>query len=221
MMSLPFAFSAFSPAMMLSGSSYRSEIRTMTPAPRQVFRQEAKRLAKLGLLARLNSIDFRKNRQQLAAPPARRNVGADFRIEGQQADAVALVIGEVSQARRQNPGVIDFLDVARSVVHRTADIQQDENAGIRFAFVQLDVKPVGTAINIPIDSPNLIARHVLPVRRKIDAESQIRRSMKTLDKTFDHRARDQFQVLNLHQNLRIDEPIRPMSRLLRVYSFNV
>ena len=32
--------------------------------------------------------------------------------------------------------------------------------------------------------------------------------MESLNETFDNRTRDQLQILNLHQNLRIDEPIR-------------
>src|SRR5207247_1339100 len=39
-------------------------------AASEVFGQESKRLAKLGLLARLNAIDFGKNREELAAPAA-------------------------------------------------------------------------------------------------------------------------------------------------------
>ena len=96
MMSLPFALSAFRPAMMLSGSSYRSEIRTMTPRRVRYSARKRSGLRNSVCVAGLNPIDFRKNRQHLAAPPAWRNVGADFRIESQQADAIPLVMGEIT-----------------------------------------------------------------------------------------------------------------------------
>src|SRR6266566_289271 len=35
--------------------------------------------------------------------------------------------------------------------------------------------------------------------------------MQTLNKTFDNRTSDQFEVLNFHQNLRVDKPVRRRS----------
>ena len=55
-----------------------------------------------------------------------------------------------------------------------------------------------------ISSPGMVS----PISREVHAETHVGRAVQPLNKTFDNRARDQLQVLNLHQNLRIDESIR-------------
>src|SRR6185436_7321375 len=80
-------------------------------APGQIFREKPKRLSEFRLLAGLNSFDFGQDRQKLSAPAARRYMSPDVRIEGKESDTVALMVREIRQARRQNSGVVDLLDV--------------------------------------------------------------------------------------------------------------
>src|SRR5262249_58213819 len=97
--------------------------------------QEAQRFLERGSLRGLDPVDLRKNVEQLAGTPARRNVRSNIGIESEQADAVTLMVGEVAQTSRDDPRIVDLFNLARSVIHRPADVQQDENARIRLAFV--------------------------------------------------------------------------------------
>src|SRR5215471_10086965 len=65
---------------------------------------------------------------------------ANFRIKCEKSDAIALMMGEVRQARRQDPRIIDLLDLGGAVIHGSANVQQYQDASVRFALVQLDIK---------------------------------------------------------------------------------
>src|SRR5215467_2622617 len=133
---------------------------------------------------------------------------ANFRIKREKSDPIALMVGEVRQARRQDPRIIDLLDLSGAVIHRSADVQQYKDASVRLALVQLDIQTVGPRKHIPVNAPDFVPRHVLSVRCEVDTETCVGRPMQTLNKSFDNRARDEFQVLNLDQDLRINKPIR-------------
>src|SRR5262245_21881360 len=98
-----------------------------------------------------------QQREELTAAPARRDHVAYFGIEGQQADAVALVIREVSQACREHLRVVALLDVGRSVIHRLAHIENDENASVGLALELLDEELVAAAVDVPVDATDFIA----------------------------------------------------------------
>src|SRR5262245_50387428 len=117
------------------------------------------------------------------------------------------MMGKVRQACRKNSRIVDFLDLGGAVVHGAADIQHDEDASVRLALIKLDVQTVRAPIHVPVDAPDFIPWHVLPVRREVHAETRIWRAVQSLNETFDHCARDYLQVLNLEQNLRIDEAV--------------
>src|SRR5262249_12727891 len=133
---------------------------------------------------------------------------ANFRIKCEKSDAIALMMGEVRQARRQDPRIIDLLDPGGAIIHGSTDVQQYQDAGVRFALVQLDIQAVGPRKHIPVNAPDLVPRHVLSVRCEVDTETRVGRPMQTLNKSLDNRARNEFQVLNLDQDLRINKPIR-------------
>src|SRR6516162_9913336 len=99
---------------------------------------------------------------------------ADLGVESQQADAVPLMVREVTQGRGENSGVIDLLDLAGTVVHRSADIEQHENTRVRLTFKQLDIEAVRPRINIPVDSTDFVTGHVWTVGCEVDAESHVR-----------------------------------------------
>src|SRR5947199_5553999 len=176
-------------------------------ASSEIFGQKTKRFSEFRQLAGLDSIDLRQNRQQLAAAPSRRHMGPDLRIEGQETYAIPLVIREVAETCGDDSGVIDLFDVARAVIHGSADVEKDEDACIRLTFIQLYIELVAARKDVPIDSPDLITRHVLAVCGEIHAEAQVRGTVKTLNKTCNDAPRDEFEVLNFHQNLGIDEAV--------------
>src|SRR5262249_34995678 len=91
------------------------------------------------------------------------------------------------------------------VPHRSADIEHDEDARIGLTLVELDVQPVGSPEDVPVDAADFVARHVLPVSGEIDAESHVGRPVKALHETFDNTSSYQFQILNPDQNLRVDK----------------
>ena len=69
---------------------------------------------------------------------------SNFRVERQKPNAVSLVIRKIAEAGREDPSIVDLFDFAGSVVHRPADVEQDENARVRFTFVELDVQLVAS-----------------------------------------------------------------------------
>src|SRR5687768_11805321 len=79
------------------------------------------------------------------------------------------------------------------------------DAGVGFAFVLLHKKSVLPPIDLPIDLSNVVARPVLPVFRKINTKSQMRRSMQPADKSVDNGARNQFQARDPAEHQRINE----------------
>ena len=83
------------------------------------------------------------------------------------------MIREIAEAGGEDPRVINFLHLARSIVHGSANVEQDEYTRVGLTFVQLDVQPVASREDVPIDAPNLVARHVLAVGGKIDAKAQV------------------------------------------------
>ena len=80
----------------------------------------------------------------------------------------------------------------------------------KFAFVSasvlLDVVAVGPREQPPVDAADVVAGHVAAVLGEVDRRAEVRRAMQAVDEAVDDRAREQFEVADPRENLRIDEP---------------
>src|SRR5215207_5873553 len=164
-------------------------------------------LPELRSLRRHGMFDVMKQRMQLSRTAAWRNVIANAIIESKQADCVALVIRKIGETGREHFCVVCLLHITGSITHGSAHIEDDQNARVRFALVQLHEQFIAASINIPVDATNFIAGLVLPILCKIDAEPKIGRLMQPGDESFDNGSRQQLHILNADQNLGIDESI--------------
>src|SRR4051812_36395380 len=93
----------------------------------------------------------------------------------------------------------------RAVVHRLALVDDELAAQIRFVLEFLDEVAVRAPEDFPIEITQIVTGRVLPVLGKLDREAVIRTTMNPVPKTFDDRARPQFETADGHQRLRLDE----------------
>ena len=134
---------------------------------------------------------------QMADAGTGRDVFADFGVERHEPHAVLLADHEIREAGSEARGVLVFRDAVAPVVHRAAEIEQQCGAEVRLFLVFADVKPVAAAENTPVNVADFIARHVLAMLLELDAESLVRRAMKTGAETFDDLARHDLEVADL------------------------
>src|SRR5690349_21383086 len=100
-------------------------------------------------------------------------VVADRDIEKPERGGITLMEDEVSQARGHGLAVLEFGQLARAVSHGLAAIEQDIGDVIRLLLILLDVVAVGTAENLPVEMPDIIALGVFAMLSKLDGESAV------------------------------------------------
>ena len=71
---------------------------------------------------------------------------------------------------------------------------------IRFAAIAFQIRPLGPRKHVPIHMPQIVARRVRAVFRKLLAEAKIRRAVQSRHKSVHNRLRHQIQAGDLGQN---------------------
>ena len=101
---------------------------------------------------------------------ARRDHGAHFVVEANQADAVALTEQEPRDGCRHLLGVRELGEPPRRTApgHGLADIQDDGGFEIRFFLELLDEPLVGAGDDFPIEKAQVVAGLVGAVLGKLD-----------------------------------------------------
>ena len=84
----------------------------------------------------------------------------DVIIEGDHTDPVPLLPREVGQAGSEIAGVVKFADSVARVSHRARDIEDDTEVGVGVGLELLHIEPIRTTEEPPIDTPDIVARHV-------------------------------------------------------------
>ena len=74
------------------------------------------------------------------------------------------------------------------------------------ASVLLDVVAVGSRVQPPVDATDVVARHVAAVLGEVDRRAEVRRAVQPVDEAVDDRPRQQIQVADPREHLRVDEP---------------
>ena len=90
---------------------------------------------------------------------------------------------------------IDF-DTSRS----TAEV------GVGVGLVLLDEVPIGPRVQPPVDAPDVVAGHVAAMLGEVDRRAEVRRPVQAVDEAIDDRPREQLEVLDAREDLRVDEP---------------
>src|SRR5215475_12949320 len=109
--------------------------------------QERHQLAAAGWLDAFEQIE---ERHEMSRAAARRNFGDDTVGDTSEADGVALLDGQVSQAACDALGVINLLGAAGTKSHRAAGVDHEAEAEICIGFGFLDVVAIGATEGAPI-----------------------------------------------------------------------
>jgi len=142
----------------------------------------------------------------------RRNVVDDVVVDRRQPDAVALQAGEVRQTRRhvaavrqlRQPSILRFA----AVVHRRRHIEDDDEVGVRLGLEFLQVVPITARPQPPIDTTDVVARHVPAVLGKIRRRPEMGRLVQPVDEPLDHGTREQLEIPDPSENGRVEERTR-------------
>ena len=175
-------------------------------APRDARDKVTEDVAQRGLAAGLGGLEFVQQHAQVRDAGARRDVAADFGVEGDEAHAVALLEHEVGERGGEPDGVVGLRRAARTrVAHGAAEVEQERGAEVGFLLVFADVVTVGLAEDLPVEPADFVALHILPVLGELDAEALVRRLVQPGEKALDHPLRDDLQVRYLLQLGRREE----------------
>ncbi len=129
----------------------------------------------------------------------------DVLVEGDDADAIALLLGEHGERGGEEPGVVELGEPLASEAHRAGDVEQEGEAGVGVGFELLHVEAVGAGEEPPVDAADVVSRHVGPVLGEVYGSSEVGRAMKAADEALDHRAGEEAQVRDPRENVRVDE----------------
>ncbi len=78
--------------------------------------------------------------------------------------------------------------------------------GVGVGLVLLDVEAIGARVQPPVDAADVVAGDVAAVLGEVDRRAEVRRAVQAVDEAVDDRARQQLEVADPREDLRIDEP---------------
>ena len=116
-------------------------------------------------------IERHEDGAQMPGPRAGRKHVDDALVERHQADRVALPRHQICERRGEARAVLELGHRARPVRHRSADVEHEMAIEIGLLLELLDVVPIAACVHLPVDRRQIVARHVLPVLRELDAEA--------------------------------------------------
>ena len=129
----------------------------------------------------------------------------DLGVEGDEADAVALMVHQVRQAGGQDARVIELGDALAAVVHRLRHVEQHREVHVRLGFVLLDVVAIRARPQPPVHPADVVAGHVAAVLGEVDRGAEVRRLVQPVDEAVDDRARHELQVPDAREHNGIHE----------------
>ena len=150
---------------------------------------------------------FEQAGQKLKVARARRGFDAfaDFAIERDQPDGIALFQQQVPQSGCELPRVIQLRQRLPRVRHAPRAIDNEVAPQVGFVFVLLDEVLAGLAKRSPVDVPNFIAGVVLPMLDELDAGAFEGALVLPNDVTLDEQLRDDLQPPKLGQRSRVSQ----------------
>jgi len=82
-------------------------------------------------------------------------------------------------------------------------------AQVGFVLELLEIVSVAARVEPPIDISRIVSRRVLAVFGELDGEAMLGAAVQAVPEAFHYHARPQFEILDSHQHLGIDERILP------------
>src|SRR5262249_5927187 len=96
-------------------------------------------------------------------------------IEDVQGHAVALPDDDVREGRGQQLRVLELVGRPVAVLHRLGAVEEDVGREIRLLLVLLDRVPLGPAVALPVNVPDVVPGDVFTVLYELDGEPAERR----------------------------------------------
>ena len=118
-----------------------------------------------------------------------------LRVKGHQADHILLLLEHVGQTRGTGAGVVELRAVL-AVLHRLAGVHDQGALEVGFLFVFFDVEAVRFGPDLPVEMPRVVAGRVFAMRRELDGEAVVGRTVLARDKPFDDQAGTQIEPLD-------------------------
>jgi hypothetical protein len=135
----------------------------------------------------------------------RRDLRDDVVVERDGADAVALALRQVGETGADVAAVIQLRDPLAGELHRSRDVEQHRQVGVGVGLVLLHVVAIGAREQPPVDPADVVAGDVAAVLGEVDRGAEERRPVVAVDEPFDDVARQQLEVADARQDLRVDE----------------
>ena len=104
------------------------------------------------------------------------------------------------------PRLANFID--REMSSRTDEV------GVGVGLVLLDVVAIGPRVQPPVDAADVVAGDVAAVLGEVDRRAEERRAVQAVDEALDDGAREQLEVADPREDLRVDEPAPGIDVLL-------
>ena len=76
---------------------------------------------------------------------------------------------------------------------------------VRVGFVFLQVVAIGARVQLPVDAADVVAGHVAAMLGEIHRRAEVRRPVQPVDEPVDDRLREQLEVADAREDLRVDE----------------
>ncbi len=141
----------------------------------------------------------------------RRDEVDDVLVEGDDSDAVALLLGEYGERGREKPGVVELGEASALEAHGARDVEKEREAGVGVRLELLHVEPVGAGEEPPVDAADIVPRHVGAVLGEVDGSPEVGRAVEAADEPLDHRARQEVQVRDPRQDVRVHETVEALA----------
>ena len=138
--------------------------------------------------------------EQLALACGRGYVIVYIFVEDDEPGGVPLVRRHVAEAGRHVAREIQLVDHVGAEPHRRAGIEQDQELRIGLAAVALEVHPLGTGENVPVDVAQVVSGSVGAVFGEFLAESEIGGAVQARHKAVDYGLGYQIQAVDRCQS---------------------
>jgi len=192
------------------------------PAPLEVFGHLVERRAQVAGPLGLGAVERVQHHVEVLGRS--RHVRDDVLVEGEDTDAIALLVRQIREAGSEKRSVLELGHAAARELHRPRDVEQDREVRVRVRFVLLDVVPVGARVQAPVHAADVVAGDVAAVLGEIDRGAEERRAVQAVDEAVHHGAGEQIEVADAGEDQRIHEPRpghRPGPVVMRHQSFPI
>jgi len=135
---------------------------------------------------------------------AGRHEGSYFLVEDREADEVLLFQNKIRQGGGGGGGVVELGDFRfAGIPHRIRPIHHQVAGKASLLFVALDIVSVRFAVDLPVQMPQVVTGHVLPVFRELHADPMVGGAMAAREEPLYHQTGSQFQAGYFVQDPRI------------------